>query len=115
MPEIAERGRDVAHDFRRAQVAHQRLRAGELVVTEDGRTLPVKQGRRNGQVAGVREPAADVADMASQPECLLEHHNPAGRRAGGRGGHAGKRPGTLAQHHVERLRHQTGILSALAV
>src|ERR1019366_6267444 len=49
MPEIAERGRDVAHDFRRAQAAHQRLRAGELVVTEDGRTLPVKQGRRNGK------------------------------------------------------------------
>lgn len=65
----------------------------------DPRTLP-----------GIGEPAADVADVAGDPEGLLDRNDPAQGQGGWNSEHAGEGGIPFAEGHVERVRHPAGPL-----
>src|SRR6184192_2338050 len=109
-----DRGREVAQRIFRHQllgVAAPLLHVGGGVAELDAAAHPVEEARRDGRVAVGGEAVAHFADVAVDPEDLLDHQHCAARAAGGGGeprlklvavaGHDG---GVLAHHGPRRPR-----------
>ena len=83
--EVGERRVDVGQEAVEAQRAHVGHERSHVVVRDDRVAAAVEQVRRDRPVALGSEPAADVLDVAVDPERLLEHDHARPRRPVGRG------------------------------
>ena len=85
MLEVIEGSRHIDGQTLGSQLAHDRHDRVEIVVGQDGRTLPVEESRRDRIPARIRQSVGDPLDVSCHPEGLLDHQNAASGSATGRG------------------------------